>query len=89
MSILVNGLKNLLIKESQQVKQLACLFHTTNGLNKYNTHNKGPKKFLKYNKTVFPPQQPDEEPRKAVSKMVKVIKNTKFLSIVHFSMSAT
>ncbi|XP_017143211.1 39S ribosomal protein L22, mitochondrial [Drosophila miranda] len=31
----------------------------------WNKHNNGPRKWLVYNKTVHPPQQPDEEPRKA------------------------
>lgn len=34
---------------------------------KWNKHNTGPKKFLQYNKQIFPPQSLDEEPRKAVS----------------------
>lgn len=34
---------------------------------KWNKHNYGPRKWLEYNKTVHPPQETDEEPRKAVS----------------------
>lgn len=33
---------------------------------KWNKHNYGPRKWLEYNKTVHPPQEIDEEPRKAV-----------------------
>jgi len=46
-----------------------CGFHISatccksNSLSKYKT----PSKFLDYNKTIFPPQQPDEERRPAVS----------------------
>ncbi|XP_068141380.1 large ribosomal subunit protein uL22m [Drosophila tropicalis] len=32
---------------------------------KWNKNNHGPRKWLEYNKTVHPPQQNDEEPRKA------------------------
>ncbi|XP_026837548.1 39S ribosomal protein L22, mitochondrial isoform X2 [Drosophila erecta] len=32
---------------------------------KWNKYNYGPQKWLEYNKTVHPPQQTDEEPRKA------------------------
>lgn len=42
--------------------------HTTSSVTaRYNKHNTGPQKWLQYNKVVHPPQQPDEEPRKAVS----------------------
>lgn len=34
---------------------------------KWNKHNYGPRRWLEYNKTVHPPQETDEEPRKAVS----------------------
>lgn len=52
---------------------LKCLpqvtsFHSTAVLDRnWNTHNRGPKKWLQHNKTIFPPQEPHEEPRKAVS----------------------
>lgn len=46
---------------------LTSSFHTTSSTAKWNTQNIGPKKFLTYNKTIFPPQQPDEEPRPAVN----------------------
>jgi len=36
---------------------------------KWNKYNYGPRKWLEYNKTVHPPQEADEEPRKAVSKI--------------------
>ncbi|XP_030564733.1 39S ribosomal protein L22, mitochondrial [Drosophila novamexicana] len=45
-----------------------CGVHTasTGGLcAKWNKHNYGPRKWLEYNKTVHPPQESDEEPRKA------------------------
>ncbi|XP_060661408.1 large ribosomal subunit protein uL22m [Drosophila nasuta] len=32
---------------------------------KWNKHNYGPRRWLEYNKTVHPPQETDEEPRKA------------------------
>ncbi|KAH8269926.1 hypothetical protein KR044_002608 [Drosophila immigrans] len=32
---------------------------------KWNKHNYGPRRWLEYNKTVHPPQEVDEEPRKA------------------------
>ncbi|KAH8373787.1 hypothetical protein KR009_002267 [Drosophila setifemur] len=32
---------------------------------KWNKHNYGPRKWLDYNKTVHPPQEPEEDPRKA------------------------
>lgn len=36
-------------------------------LAKWNRHNTGPQKWLQYNKIIHPPQEPHEEPRKAVS----------------------
>lgn len=43
-------------------------FHSSAVLDKkWNQRNKGPTKWLQHNKTVFPPQEPHEEPRKAVS----------------------
>uniref|UniRef100_A0A336MMY7 Large ribosomal subunit protein uL22m n=1 Tax=Culicoides sonorensis TaxID=179676 RepID=A0A336MMY7_CULSO len=42
---------------------ISALFHTSSPDLK--NHITGPKRFLKYNKTFFPPQSPDEEPRKA------------------------
>ncbi|XP_017869763.1 PREDICTED: 39S ribosomal protein L22, mitochondrial [Drosophila arizonae] len=45
-----------------------CGVHTaaSGGLcTKWNKHNYGPRKWLEYNKTVHPPQEADEEPRKA------------------------
>ncbi|XP_018786588.1 PREDICTED: 39S ribosomal protein L22, mitochondrial [Bactrocera latifrons] len=40
--------------------------HTTDALcSKWNKANHGPRKWLVSNKTVHPPQKPDEEPRKA------------------------
>lgn len=45
---------------------LTSSFHTTSSTAKWNTQNTGPRKFLTYNKTIFPPQQQDEEPRPAV-----------------------
>lgn len=41
----------------------AAQIHTSTALNS----EFGPKKWPAYNKIVFPPQQPDEEPRPAVS----------------------
>ena len=48
--------------------------HTTSSVSaRYNKHNTGPQKWLQYNKTVHPPQQPDEEPRKAVSSQINLL----------------
>lgn len=39
---------------------------------KWNKHNYGPRRWLEYNKTVHPPQETDEEPRKAVSLITSI-----------------
>ena len=44
------------------------LFHTSSVLEKsWNTYNSGPRKWLEYNKKIYPPQLSNEEPRKAVT----------------------
>lgn len=49
--------------------------HTSDAVSaKWNKANHGPRKWLEYNKTVHPPQKPDEEPRKAVIFLKKKIK---------------
>lgn len=68
MANLLGNIKFVLLNDIRKsTLQLGSLFHTTAGLDKkWNTRNMGPKKFVEYNKTVFPPQSPDEEPRPAV-----------------------
>ncbi|XP_017770818.1 PREDICTED: 39S ribosomal protein L22, mitochondrial [Nicrophorus vespilloides] len=39
-------------------------FHTTSDLSAW-SRNSGPKRWLKYNDVIYPPQSPDEEPRPA------------------------
>lgn len=59
---------------SQSPPALPKSIHTAAGAaggtlcTKWNKHNYGPRKWLEYNKTVHPPQEPEEEPRKAVRK---------------------
>lgn len=70
MCALVKDLTKLLlnIRISNSIKNVipAQAIHTTNAVDtKWNKHNTGPQKWLEYNKQVFPPQQPHEEPRKA------------------------
>jgi hypothetical protein len=43
-----------------------CSFHISSIQNKKSGFD-GPKHFLEYNDTIFPPQKPDEERRPAVS----------------------
>lgn len=61
-------------------------FHTCSQLLVYQTH-RAPKGWLQYNKKIYPPQNPNENPRPAVSS------KTIFKSLVgykiHFSLSAT
>lgn len=49
--------------------QKLAFFHNTPSLNAWkNARNEnGPTHFLDYNKKVYPPQSPDEEPRPAVN----------------------
>jgi hypothetical protein len=42
--------------------------HTSSSLDASLSNHKGPKKWLKYNEKVYPPQAPEEERRPAVSK---------------------
>lgn len=57
--------------------KVASSFHSSAALDtKYNSRNHGPTKWLQHNKTVFPPQEPHEEPRKAVSFFSTISLNT-------------
>lgn len=42
-------------------------FHLTSSVNAWNARKGDPKKFLEYNKVIYPPQAPGEERRPAVS----------------------
>lgn len=55
-------------------------------LSRWNRHNEGPQRWLKYNKIVHPPQKPDEEPRKAVS--IYTTQNYERISKVHLKRSS-
>lgn len=57
-----------LLQNSLKVLLPACnSLHTSDALNaKWNKANQGPRKWLEYNRTVHPPQKPEEETRKAV-----------------------
>lgn len=69
MSIILQNIKRLLINDARILTtHLDCSFHTSETMNKqWNGHNYGPRKWLEYNKTIFPPQKENEEPRPAVS----------------------
>lgn len=57
--------------------KVANSFHSSAALDtKYNSRNHGPTKWLQHNKTIFPPQEPHEEPRKAVSFFSTISLNT-------------
>lgn len=67
---LLKTAKSLLNCESNLIKsQIGALFHTSNVVNKnYNPQNRSkPLKWKAHNKHIYEPQQPDEEPRPAVS----------------------
>lgn len=64
---ILSSFKGLLLNDLRLVnQQSAALIHTSTTLDaKYNAKNRGPVNFLKHNKTIFPPQLPDEKPRPA------------------------
>jgi len=84
MNSLTRNLANLslrqipLLQNNCKVLPIALLqqnLHTTSLLEaKWNKHNYGPRKWLEDNKIIYPPQKPDEEPRKAVRFSVKINK---------------
>nr|XP_014101441.1 39S ribosomal protein L22, mitochondrial [Bactrocera oleae] len=58
--------RSLLQNSCKLLQSASHSLHTTDALSsKWNKANHGPRKWLEYNKTVHPPQKPDEEPRKA------------------------
>lgn len=71
MSLLLNKLGRTIFQAKSEIVQLgklnlgavSALFHTSSPDLSF---RRGPRKFLEHNKTKFPPQCPDEEPRKAV-----------------------
>lgn len=57
-----------LLSLSKELALKTSSFHSSAVLDKkWNQRSNGPSKWLQHNKTVFPPQEPHEEPRKAVS----------------------
>lgn len=65
---------SILIPKVAAPSFLTAGFHTTPELFKDN-HIKGPKRFEKYNKVIYPPQEPHEEPRTAVSRQPYLVRN--------------
>ncbi|XP_055626380.1 39S ribosomal protein L22, mitochondrial [Toxorhynchites rutilus septentrionalis] len=70
MSSLLRGIGRLVICGSQRLPVSSVpinQLHTTSALAKqWNSHNAGtPQRWLKYNKVIYPPQVPGEEPRPA------------------------
>lgn len=61
--------------------------HTSSHNSAWHNENK-PKKFLKYNEKVYPPQSPEEEPRPAVS-LHSIIGNSYYLHHFYFSLYVT
>lgn len=62
------------LRNSLQNVEATCGLHTTASLAAaWNRNSKGPRKWLQYNKIIYPPRQPDEEPRKAVSQVERLI----------------
>lgn len=45
--------------------------HTSISTQAWKPSDEEPKKFLEYNKKIYPPQSPDEEPRPAVSCLIE------------------
>lgn len=70
---LLTSFKGLLINDLKSCNQIAASFiHTSSALGgKLNTRNKGPKKFINYNKVIYEPQLPEEKPRPAVSRSLQ------------------
>ncbi|KAL1509022.1 hypothetical protein ABEB36_003828 [Hypothenemus hampei] len=61
-----NNIVNSIFKRFQLLNLQNALIHNTSCLNAWKaTKEKGPTHWLDYNKKIYPPQTPDEEPRKA------------------------
>lgn len=67
MAILLKNLRSTVVQAfrlpSLLQQSLPAAFHTSPTLDGF---IKGPKRYETYNKTIYPPQSPEEEPRKAV-----------------------
>lgn len=76
---MLNILKNIKVvlrNESKLINsQLGALFHTSNVLDRKIDERKKLRKWVSWNKEIYEPQKPDEEPRPAVSHS-KLIKPT-------------
>ena len=82
MNTLIRQFKNILLNNpaihaQQLVLPITSSIHTTGTTkSKWNKFNHGPKKWLEYNKEMFPPQLDAlEEPRKAVTNPTNSIIN--------------
>lgn len=67
---ILSSIKNVLANEIKQIsinQQAGAMIHTTATVNANLTGNRGPRKFVDYNKKIFEPTAVDEPPRNAVS----------------------
>lgn len=74
-SKLNTNISQFLVKTESFAKPAAC-FHTS-AVNAGFSEQKQPRNFLRYNKKIFPPQQPNEEPRPAVNYFYIIALQTK------------